>query len=125
MTDYTRKAIGRRLGIDHRRIVLWRVTAGSGARVMERFGGGRDVARGLLEAQIEVTLLAENTDPERLAEALLKPSSLHCSSARPRQQAGAQRIDVEIQMLYGKDTQHVFKAMLQDFTVRHNQKGRK
>jgi len=125
MNDHTRQALGRRLGINHKRIILWRLTAGAGGRTANYLGGSREAFPTGLEAEIEVQVLAEPADMLKLAQASARSSSLYVKGACGRIQAGDMRTDVTISLSYGKDTQHIFKAMLQDFTVRGAQKGKR
>lgn len=108
MTNYVVSFIARQLGVPAWAVVEWRVSA-----------GGR--AFGSLEANLEVQLncsyaqlgsLRDRFDTDETG-ALIVVSMAHSNHS----ERGAE-VHLTLTCLYGKETQHLFKALHQQFTVR-------
>ncbi len=126
MTDYVRSMIARQLGVPQRCIGLWRVTAGSGSRSGSGPLGGYNVPT-RLEAELEVQLHLDHPDFLRMRKRWMEErrTSMQIKNHNLRERLGTEIVDVDLTLLYGKETQHFFKAVLQSFTVRGAKKGKR
>jgi hypothetical protein len=129
MSDRVRSAIARNLGVSEHLITLWRITVGAGSRgtYIGHVGAGRRSIQTQLEAALEVTLLLDRDHVVRFHEKLnaRAVSSLYVKQITPQVSEGDFRVFVDIALCYGKDTQHIFKALHQTMTVRGRQKGKR
>lgn len=120
MTDYVRSAIARNLGVSEHQIALWRITVGA---------GNRNGYPGQIEAELEVKFFLDPANLDRLGKRYRSqaPNSLHIKQVSPVVTVGENtgQIFVDITLLYGKETQHIFKALYQTMTVRGRQKRNK
>lgn len=124
MKDYVREMLARHLGVPVSRITLWRLTAGQGSQQMQ--SRGRTVcAPGMLEAELEVVVAAGPLEVKLLTADPTRGGGLAIKDVSPYVQMGQERTSVTLILLHGKDTQHLFKAVHQAFTVRGRQKGKK
>lgn len=120
MTDKVRSAIARNLGVSEHQIALWRIVVGS---------GNRNGCRSLVEAELEVKFFLDPTSLQKLGDRYRSAArnSLAITSVSPVVTVGENtgQIFVDITLLYGKETQHIFKALHQTMTVRGPQKGKR
>lgn len=123
MKHYVREMLARHMGVSVHSIKLWRLTAGQGSVSASRRGGPPEYAPGMLEAELEVEVSANLVDIEHLQ--LHRKSSLVTRYVSPYVKMGETVVDIKISLLKGKETQHLFKAVLQSFTVRGPQKRKK
>lgn len=125
MTDYVRGALGRCLGISESRIALWRLTCGVGSVSDSRFGAYNTPRR--FEAEIEIQINADVEIERKLRERVLASSyhGLVLTQAQPYELAGTRQLSLTIRAIYGKDTQHLFKALAKMTVYRGPHKGKR
>jgi hypothetical protein len=116
MRDTVAAAVARTLGISSKLISGWSLEARQ---------DGRRGAPGMLTTHLQVKVEADRDTLYRLQIGQHRGSwalnSVYADSARPFDVAA--RLDVVL--LYGKETQHIFKSLAQMTTYRRNQKGRR
>jgi hypothetical protein len=114
MKDTVRSAIARNLGVSEHSIISWRIAVGAAERQR-------------VEAELEVKIRADGFVSQRLRERYNseKPNSLYLKPAQLSVALGEERVYLDIVLLYGKETQHIFKALHQLMMVRGPQKRKK
>lgn len=124
MTDHVRGALGRFLGISERNIALWRLTCGAGSHSDSRFGAYNAPTR--FEAEIEVEVDVDDTVYQKFRARFLNDEQhgLTITEAQPYERLGQRRLTIKIRPLYGKDTQHLFKALAKMAIWRGPHKGK-
>lgn len=126
MRDYISSAIARTLQIPLRQIVLWRITVGQGSRSSRSLGGGSHNVLGMIEAELEVKLDLDAATAKHLQYiADTGKGSVVIKRAHVAQHLGTERTDLDVGLFYGKETEHIFKALYQTMTVRGPQKRKK
>jgi hypothetical protein len=117
MKDLVAEAVARTLGLSSRLISGWELNAQQ---------NGMPGTPGMIRTELRVRVVADRTSLHRLQMGERRGSwalqQLEVQDAYgPSHLQG--RIDVVL--LYGKETQHIFKALAQLTVYRRNQKGKK
>lgn len=111
-----RQVIARTLRVHLSNVASWELLAKQGTE----YG-----APGRLHAELRVKLVGIDRE---VMERFYTGTGTGCWRIQDMQvgyDLGGHSTEPSIVLLYGKETQHIFKAAYQMFTVRRNQKGRK
>jgi hypothetical protein len=119
--DYVAEAVARTLGVSVHAICGWELSAKRQGRALA-LGVG---ALGMIETRLQVSLAA---DSETLRKALVQDRRGSWLVGHYDVEAAnslSAKIRVDITLVRGKETQHIFKALHQTVTVRGPQKRKK
>jgi hypothetical protein len=117
MKDLVAEAVARTLSISSKGIAGWELSA-----AME----GRPGAPGMLRTRLQVRVMASREELGRLQSGARRGSwALEAIDADVHYSDLDAPVRLSVVLLYGKETQHIFKALAQMTVYRRNQKGKR
>lgn len=114
MKDLVKEAIGRTLGVSSNLIVSWSLSA-----VMGRGCSLRNTLQ--VKVAADRAALQRLQSGERRGSWALDQMAVTCATQVPDYGLA----DIDVALLYGKETQHIFKALAQQTVYRRNQKSKR
>lgn len=116
MTDLVVAAIARTLGVSSKFISGWELNAQM---------DGRPGMAGMLRTELQVKVVADRQTLQRFQNRDSRGSWALHAVAVDMQSPMEVPARLDVKLLYGKETQHIFKALAQQTVYRRNQKGRR
>lgn len=121
--NYVENALARTLGVKRHQIGRWSLAVNSGGFI--RSSIGRLGVTTMLEAEMTVQLAVSGEMARAFHEKQFVFAGVSVTTVESTRQGPDYVLDLKLVLLYGKQTQHIFKALLQQFTVRGPQKRKK
>ncbi len=123
MTEYMENAIARTFGVKRRQVGRWSVNVGSG-QFMQSSVGRLGIAT-ILDATMDVQIAVSADMARAFHEKQFNFTGVSVTSVESTREGFDYVLNLKLVLLYGKQTQHIFKALSQQFTVRGPQKRKK